>query len=118
VNEKLKVAIQQWQATHALAKRNTDLLLSTTYTKENVELAQTRMRDVSIAERALLTAMNGVDQSEIPPPLLEWRVTSLGVGTESACRDCWFSSVIQNKHPECVARIKRFFNAQDAIELL
>jgi|GEM_PF-2437636 len=119
MNEKLKVAIQQWQVAHALAKGNPGLLLNRTYTEENSRLAQARMKDLDKAESELFSAMSAANSSEIPGPLLEWRATYLGVGTESACGGCWLSSTRrEKKHPECVSRIKRFFDARNAMESL
>jgi hypothetical protein len=110
MHAELETAIRCWQVAHRLAKENPKLLLHGG--REGARIAQERMTEVSKAEKGLKLAISAIDPSEVPVSLAEWLATYPVLGTDSGCGNCWFSSAgDEQKHPECVEKIKRFFTA-------
>ena len=119
MHEKLETAIHSWQEADKNAQENPDLLLPPNWSPENSRIAADRMKVLFSAERDLIRAISEVGKSETPQPLIDWILTYPVQGEESGCGNCWFSSGNDSeKHPECVLKIKRFFDAVNAMRAL
>lgn len=97
-------AIRRFSVAHRAADQNSSIMVRDCTREESDQCAE-RMRDVARAEAAI-EALRG--REDLPSELVEWHAAV----ADSACGACWLSSVRSRRHPECAAKLKRFFVAR------
>lgn len=106
MNTQITQIIKEFALAHRAAEDNPKLLIEDSV--KHTDLCVARMDRIEVADEALF-ALEG--QAELPQPVLDF----FAAEADRGCYHCWLSSRHSNQHPECQAKINRWFATRDAL---